>query len=316
MSGCEKIERLIWEYPGLSASDREKLSSHIETCPSCKADLESISALKNSRDNDREMMSVIDPVAFDNAVMAKIAGRKKRAISRSDDRRFILRTAASVGLAAAIVVFMIVSISDLGNLPSFKKSVPAAGRAEYDLMEIRLKPAETLKAPQAPARASAEKAAKEERFSILDKPVVSPSPESVNIGAVYLSDENVPIFSQQIRASISEVVVDTGVIQAVRAPEAVFVTVEKMPRPIEIVPPEYPVWGMKRGLSSVVWVKAHIDENGTVTDAEVVSSSTSGAGFEDAAVEAALKSRYQPAEANGIRIPVWIMYPVKFIYRR
>ena len=316
MSECEKIEKLLWEYPDLSPSDRDSLSAHLDRCPTCREELETLQTLGNSCQEDRRVISQLDSTSFDNAVLAKIRGRKRVAVSRTDDRRFLFSTLSSVGLAAAIVVFMIISISDLGNLPAFKQIQPSPEEEAFDYIEIRLKPVERFEAPKAMAMAGHDKKSSLEPFSILEKPVTAPSPDSVNIGVVYLSDETVPLLSQQTRASISEVIVDTGMIQAVRIPEAILVTVEKMPRAIDMVPPEYPVWGRKRELSSVVWVKARIDENGTVIDARIISSSTSGAGFEDAALEAALKSRYLPAESNGIRIPVWIMYPVKFIYKR
>ncbi len=319
MSECARIEKLFWEYPANSASERQEISSHLEKCPRCKEALEDIKAVKESRGEDRRIISNIDSAAFDSAVLVRIRGQRSSRNSKSEDR-FIYRTIASTGLAAAIVVFMIISISDLGTLPAFKPiergPVEETG-AGYDILEIRLKPDRGFEAPRASSNIElAKKSSAKESFSILEKPVTSPSPDSVNIEAVYLSDETVPLVSQQMRASIAEVMVDTGMIQAVKIPKAILVTVEKMPRAINIVPPEYPVWGRKRGLSSVVWVKARIDRTGVVTDAQIISASVSGAGFEDAALAAALKSSYLPAESNGIRIPVWIMYPVKFIYRK
>lgn len=319
MSECAKIEKLLWEYPANSASERQEIASHLEKCPRCKEALEIIKAVKESRGEDRRVISDIDPAAFDNAVLAKIRGQRSLRNSKSEDQRFIYRTVASIGLAAAIVVFMIISISDLGELPAFKpieRGPVGETGAGYDILEIRLKPDRRFESPRAFSDTEpAKKSSASEPFSILEKPVTSPSPDSVNIEAVYLSDETVPLISQQMRASIAEVMVDTGMIQAVKIPKAILVTVEKMPRAINIVPPEYPVWGKKRGLSCVVWVKARIDRTGVVTDAQIISSNVSGAGFEDAALDAAKKSSYLPAESNGIRIPVWIMYPVKFIYK-
>jgi len=115
---------------------------------------------------------------------------------------------------------------------------------------------------------------------------------------------------------ISEVVVDTGLIQSAIAPVGNFITVENMPEPLNLIPPEYPVWAKKRGLSSIVWVKAQIDKTGKVIDARVISSTVQGAGFEEAALEAARASTYEPARSNGVPLPVWIMYPVKFIYKQ
>ncbi|MEE9555277.1 MAG: TonB family protein [candidate division Zixibacteria bacterium] len=320
MNRCEQIEKLLWDYPDLKASDSGKLLAHIENCPRCKAALAGIEAIRESRKADRSLISKIDPEVFDNAVLGKVRAQRSFPESKSEGRQFIFRTVSSIGLAAAIVIFMIMSISDLGNLPAFKPvdrgSSPDSGEA-YNILEIRLRSDDLFEAPAAysdiePRKKSSPKAP----FSILEKPITSPSPDSVNIGAVYLSDETVPMMSQQMRASISEVLIDTGMIQQANIPQAILVTVEKMPRAINIVAPEYPAWGRKRGLSCVVWVKARVDRNGMVTDVEIISSSVSAAGFEDAALDAAKKSSYLPAESNGIRIPVWIMYPVKFIYSK
>jgi periplasmic protein TonB len=88
-----------------------------------------------------------------------------------------------------------------------------------------------------------------------------------------------------------------------------------MPMAIKVVVPEYPVWAKKRGLSASLTVRARVENDGTVKEAEVVSCDAPGLGFEDAAVEAAKESIFMPASANGINLAVWIIYPVKFIYK-
>jgi len=153
------------------------------------------------------------------------------------------------------------------------------------------------------------------QFSILPNPITQAAPESVNIGAMYITDEAVPIVSQHTQASLHEVLVDSGMIQAVETPKSILITVEKMPTPLNVVTPEYPVWATKRGASGAVWVKAQIDTDGNILEAFVLSSSNPGYGFEEAALEAAKKSKYNPAESNGLKIPVWIVFPVKFIYK-
>jgi protein TonB len=319
VSDCDKVKHLLWDCPKISFDEKKAVEDHIERCPVCKGAMEAIEALRDSRKSDRENISQIDPAAFDNAILRRIRNIEMPAAPEAKDRRYIFQMAVSVGLAAAIVVFLILSVSDLSRLPAFRETTEPAGEGKeqtYDIIDIKLTPSAPAekKAPRQEVLAGKDEL-QPESFSILEKPLATPSPESVNIDAVYLSDETVPLLSQQTRASVAEVVVDTGFIQTAETPKGMLITLEKMPRPLHLVPPEYPVWARKRGLSGIVWIKARIDEDGMVTDAIIMSSSKPGAGFEDSALEAAFKCSYLPAESNGIRLPVWIMYPVKFVYK-
>lgn len=321
MSECNKIEKLLWEYPDgkLSAAERDAVSSHLEGCAACGRALETINALRESSRADRKAISSVDALAFDDAVMGKIRIQNSTRTAETVDRKYIFRMAASVGLAAAIVIFLVFSISDLGDptLQRGRGEKPSTmAEKEYDRLDIRLRPQEGAKKnAMAPARIAESEDQAVESFSILPEPVARPAPESINIDAVYLTDEAVPVLSQQTRASLSRVVVDTGMIQSAETPSSMLITVEKMPVPVDVVLPEYPVWAKKRGISGVVWVKARIDENGKVAEALILSSSVSGMGFDESALEAALRSRYMPAETNGERLPVWIVYPVRFVFK-
>jgi len=317
---CDKIESLLWEYPDISQADEERLVAHLANCPACKNALAIISVIRESRKIDTQKVSIFNATSFDESVMGKIRRQRVAPIAESDSRKFVVQIVVPIGLAASIVFFMILSISDLGNLPAFKDlgvSQEVAPGKKYEIINIRLTPETAPKeAPILSESPSAEdKKPIKKEFSILAKPVTAPSPDSVSIEAVYLTDETVPFISQQTRASISEVVVDTGLVQSRQAPAGMLVTVERMPRPINLVLPEYPVWAKKRGFSGEVWIKARIDEEGKVTEAYIISSNFPSVGFEEAALEAAKKSSYLPAESNGLRLPVWIMYPVRFIYK-
>ena len=152
-------------------------------------------------------------------------------------------------------------------------------------------------------------------FSILPAPAATSAPDSVNIGAIYVTNENVSLNQQTRAASIMEIYRDTGSVQAMMPQTSVLVTVEKMPKPLKMVMPEYPVWAGKQGLSGTLWVRARVESDGHISDAEIISCDAKGLGFEDAALKAARESTFSPASANGINLPVWIVYPVKFIYK-
>ena len=152
-------------------------------------------------------------------------------------------------------------------------------------------------------------------YSILSKPVSQSSPDSINIGGVYLTADNIPLNVQSSAASLSEVISDTGSVQMGMPQSSRLVTIDKMPEVIYMATPEYPVWAKKRGLSGVVWIKAKINKDGNINEADVVSTSLKGAGFEDASIEAARQSKFHPAEVSGNPLEVWIIYPVKFIFK-
>jgi len=151
----------------------------------------------------------------------------------------------------------------------------------------------------------------EEVFSILPAPVTSP--DSINIDAVYVSNENISLHQQASAASLTELYADTAAVQSVPLQMSRVVTIEKMPQPLRIEVPEYPVWAKKRGISGTVWIKARVTSDGKISDALVLSCDSKGAGFEEAALEAARNNLFVPASSNGMNLSVWVVYPVKFI---
>jgi len=319
LSDCKNIEGLLWDYVSgsISESDRIKVESHISTCANCADAFSTVLAVMESKEADLKQITEINPDDFDSAVMGKIHNTQSTRLESKTDSKYVIRMSVSMSLAAAVVLFMLLSISDLAQIymPDRVSKSTTGEEKEYDIIDIELKP-KSIEAPKA-HRAKKEKAPEEKRqkeFSVLSEPIASPSPDSVNIGTATLTDETVPLISQQVRGLLHEVVVDTGLIQAAGKRKSMMIPVEKMPSPLNIITPEYPVSAMKRGISGLVWVKAHIDSSGAVSEAEIVSSENPGLGFEESALEAALKSKYIPAEANGLKMPVWILYPVKFIF--
>jgi protein TonB len=92
----------------------------------------------------------------------------------------------------------------------------------------------------------------------------------------------------------------------------VFVPVEQMPVLIHEEKPVYPEMAELTEKTGTVWVKALVDKEGRVRDALVVKPSGTNVGFEEAALEAAYKNRYNPAIQNGQPVAVWVAYPVEF----
>jgi TonB family protein len=81
--------------------------------------------------------------------------------------------------------------------------------------------------------------------------------------------------------------------------------------------PKYPEAARARGLEAVVVLLLDIDNEGRVTSASVAEPSLHpGAGFEQAALEAARALEFEPAEANGRAVPVQISYRYVFTLPR
>jgi TonB family protein len=77
--------------------------------------------------------------------------------------------------------------------------------------------------------------------------------------------------------------------------------------------PEYPIEAFNKSLPGAVWVKVFIDSLGNVTEAEIIKiSERPDLGFEEAAIKAAKKSKWNPAISAGKPVGVWISYKITF----
>lgn len=91
-----------------------------------------------------------------------------------------------------------------------------------------------------------------------------------------------------------------------------FVAVEEMPVQVLEETPVYPEMAERAGIEGVVYVRALVDKGGRVRDAIIEKASGTNAGFEESALEAAMKNRYKPAIQNGRPVAVWVSYRVVF----
>ena len=94
-----------------------------------------------------------------------------------------------------------------------------------------------------------------------------------------------------------------------------FVPFEVSPVQVAEVAPTYPDIARRAGIEGAVWVKALVDKEGHVRDVIIAKSSGANAGFEEAAIDAAKKTVWKPAIANGQPIAVWVTYKVEFKLR-
>ncbi len=111
-----------------------------------------------------------------------------------------------------------------------------------------------------------------------------------------------------------EVNVDDIIKDLMPAPDE-FIPYEEYPVQINTVNPIYPPLAQRAGIQGVIWLKALVDKEGKVRNVIIVKDSEANAGFEEAAVEAAYKTTWKPAIANGQPIALWVTYKVEFVLK-
>jgi protein TonB len=128
-----------------------------------------------------------------------------------------------------------------------------------------------------------------------------------------LAELSAPVVAPTSGGGSDSVVVDPGALAEEYFPSVgEFVAVEEEPVPILQPKPEMPELASLTNTTGVVWVTALVDKEGNVRDARILKPSGSKVGFEEAALEAALKSKYKPAIQNGHPVAIWISYKVEF----
>ncbi len=94
-----------------------------------------------------------------------------------------------------------------------------------------------------------------------------------------------------------------------------FKYVDRRPEVIKLTKPEYPRLAIEAGLEGTVWIAAHVDIDGSVSEARVYKSSTLQI-LDEAALIAAYKNKFRPAIQNNQPIKLWVSYKVEFVLDR
>ena len=85
---------------------------------------------------------------------------------------------------------------------------------------------------------------------------------------------------------------------------------DEPPMPTKTVPPVYPMELKREGVSGMVTMSITVDEKGNVLN-PVVKKSTRPE-FEQPAIDAVSKWRFEPAKKDGKPVQVQVVIPVKF----
>ncbi len=137
------------------------------------------------------------------------------------------------------------------------------------------------------------------------------------------ADENVVLATQDQLADITQPVIGSGESGGdnivIDIPEDeffpahdAFVAVEEQPTAINLTHPDYPEFARRAGIEADVWVKVLVDKQGRVRDAMVLKSSVERSGFEEKALEAAMKGQWTPAMQNNQPVNLWVAYKIEF----
>jgi protein TonB len=90
------------------------------------------------------------------------------------------------------------------------------------------------------------------------------------------------------------------------------VAVDRMPVAVKRVKPVYPMDARRRGISGQVTLRLYVDAEGGVREVQVQAADPAGI-FEEKAVEAARKWKFEPAVFKGAPVGVWMTLPVRFV---
>ncbi|MHC1753473.1 energy transducer TonB [Humidesulfovibrio sp.] len=89
------------------------------------------------------------------------------------------------------------------------------------------------------------------------------------------------------------------------------VAVDRMPVALRRIKPSYPMSARRRGITGQVLLRIFVDAEGGVREVQVQTAEPPGV-FEEKAVEAARKWRFEPALHKGAPVGVWMALPVRF----
>lgn len=89
------------------------------------------------------------------------------------------------------------------------------------------------------------------------------------------------------------------------------VAVDRMPVAVKRVKPFYPMDARRRGITGQVTLRLYVDAEGGVREVQVQAADPAGV-FEEKALEAARRWRFEPAMFKGAPVGVWMTLPVRF----
>jgi protein TonB len=137
------------------------------------------------------------------------------------------------------------------------------------------------------------------------KPAEAPKPATVPVAA---ASGDVDVETTIDKTSVVEVVRRT---EETDIPVVPFWKVEVKPKPINIPVPVYPDMARTAGIEGQAVVEALVDVDGSVADARILKPSGT-ASLDQAAIDAAMRSKFSPAMQRDKPVRVWVSIPFRF----
>ena len=88
--------------------------------------------------------------------------------------------------------------------------------------------------------------------------------------------------------------------------------VETAPTVIKRFPAVYPEHARRLGIQGTVTINVLVSEKGDVADAKILQGIKNAVGFDQAALQAARKWKFEPATVKGIKVKVWVPIAIEF----
>ena len=335
---CRKFENMLWENPAnFSQMDdlTQEMANHADSCPNCGRIFDNFIKLVSLSKKSEIVKNEVYWREFENTIWEKIGQIEAEGKSETHQPEIVelfarrstisLRhLAASLIVAAAAVLFMLTAVSDITKKITLTE--PAAILMENEYTKRGFQTKSTPPSLNIILSKPIGEGLDIKDFSILPQPEISIVSDSalVTIDAAYMTDEGLDDRTITVARALSNDIVtrskkvDTsiGKMRGSRmesAPTEWVISVEKMPKMIEAVPPTYPPLAYKLKKSAEVWIKAKINASGKVETALIYKDSGSNYGFEDVALAAAYKNEFEPFEVDGNKVPIWVIYKVRFV---
>lgn len=137
------------------------------------------------------------------------------------------------------------------------------------------------------------------------KPAEAPKPATVPVAA---ASNDVDVATTIDPTNVIEVVRKT---EETDIPVVPFWKVEVKPQPINIPVPTYPDMARTAGIEGQAVVEALVDVDGSVADARILKPS-GNASLDQAAIDAAMRSKFSPAKQRDKAVRVWVSIPFRF----
>lgn len=333
---CQRFEKLLWEYSEAAGGQGDltpDMAEHLKKCINCQQVYNDFKKLFDLAKKGQVEKDDIYWQRFEQAVWKKIGTTENSAqpiVSPKDFDGLLVQKSSvstwklisSFGMAIGVVLVLLMAVTDVTNqMISPQKPVLTVGKDRVSGNNLQTRKFDVI------LRGASDKGLRLQEFSILPAPEVVEEKDSalVSIDAVYLTDDGLKDKDIKLAKALHrDIVMRTGKmsldmaepLKKVIQPEESIITLTKMPCMKKIVTPNYPALAYQLRKEGDVWIKALVGPEGEVLKAMIYKDSGTNYGFENAALDAAYKNEFEPFEVDGKKLPVWVLYKVRFVIKK